>query len=325
MRFLRIAAVLLFFPPVFLLALLCAGASGAAQFGRTSLLFDILTHFAPLYLAGAVLALAAAFAFRGMERLLIAVIAAIGVLASASLIAPELVRSTGPRAKADAPHQLKIIQFNVWAHSPDILRSLDWIERQDADIVVLEEADPDIRALIEARTKFHIAVTGREVMILSRAPPLAVPAPLGDDDALGTLSRATFTNAVGGVFSVVGVHHNWPTDGEDQQKQEARVARVLRSLPKDQAIVAGDFNSTPWSFSRRRWDREFGLIRRDRALFTWPAQQDSRLRWLGLFPILPIDHVYAGPGWATVKVERGPRLGSDHYPVIVTLAPVAPR
>ena len=67
------------------------------------------------------------------------------------------------------------------------------------------------------------------------------------------------------------------------------------------------------------------LIRRDRALFTWPAQQDSRLRWLGLFPILPIDHVYAGPGWATVKVERGPRLGSDHYPVIVTLAPVAPR
>jgi len=23
-----------------------------------------------------------------------------------------------------------------------------------------------------------------------------------------------------------------------------------------------------------------------------------------------------------VKVERGPRLGSDHYPVVVTLAPV---
>ncbi len=33
----------------------------------------------------------------------------------------------------------------------------------------------------------------------------------------------------------------------------------------------------------------------------------------------------AGPGWATVKVERGPWLGSDHYPLIVTLAPVAQR
>ena len=39
------------------------------------------------------------------------------------------------------------------------------------------------------------------------------------------------------------------------------------------------------------------------------------------FALLPIDHVYAGPGWRTVRAERGPRLGSDHYPVIVTLAP----
>ena len=37
--------------------------------------------------------------------------------------------------------------------------------------------------------------------------------------------------------------------------------------------------------------------------------------------VLPIDHVYAGPGWRTVSVQRGPKLGSDHYPVIVTLAP----
>ena len=42
-------------------------------------------------------------------------------------------------------------------------------------------------------------------------------------------------------------------------------------------------------------------------------------------PVLPIDHVYAGPGWATVSVERGPSIGSDHYPLVVILAPVAPR
>ena len=41
------------------------------------------------------------------------------------------------------------------------------------------------------------------------------------------------------------------------------------------------------------------------------------------FPLLPIDHLYAGPGWATVSVRRGPPLGSDHYPLVVTLAPVA--
>ena len=77
----------------------------------------------------------------------------------------------------------------------------------------------------------------------------------------------------------------------------------------------GDFNATPWSFTLQRLDHEFGLIRRDRALFSWPI-------WPHLpAPFLPIDHVYAGDGWATVKVERGPKLGSDHYPVILTLAP----
>lgn len=86
-------------------------------------------------------------------------------------------------------------------------------------------------------------------------------------------------------------------------------------------IIAGDFNSTPWSFARRRDDRDFGLIRRTRALFTWPAEKISHNRLPAPFPYLPIDHVYAGPGWATVSVERGPRLGSDHYPVVVTLAP----
>ena len=93
--------------------------------------------------------------------------------------------------------------------------------------------------------------------------------------------------------------------------------------PRERLIVTGDFNSAPWSFQRRRWDKAFGLVRRERAIPSWPAQAVGRLPWLGAF--LPIDHVFAGPGWATVSARRGPRLSSDHYPLVVTLAPVAPR
>jgi endonuclease/exonuclease/phosphatase (EEP) superfamily protein YafD len=89
-------------------------------------------------------------------------------------------------------------------------------------------------------------------------------------------------------------------------------------------IVTGDFNSTPWSFQRRRWDRAIGIPRRERAVPSWPARNYKRLKWPGM-PFLPIDHVYAGPAWATVNVRRGPRLSSDHYPLVVTLAPVAPQ
>jgi endonuclease/exonuclease/phosphatase (EEP) superfamily protein YafD len=47
-------------------------------------------------------------------------------------------------------------------------------------------------------------------------------------------------------------------------------------------------------------------------LFSWPATRSP-------IPILPIDHLYAGPAWRTVNVERGPHLGSDHYPLVATL------
>nr|QQZ48664.1 hypothetical protein JKL49_14190 [Phenylobacterium glaciei] len=46
----------------------------------------------------------------------------------------------------------------------------------------------------------------------------------------------------------------------------------------------------------------FGLERRTKALFSWPAYLGAKVP----FPFLPIDHVYAGKGWRTVSVKRGP-------------------
>ena len=36
-------------------------------------------------------------------------------------------------------------------------------------------------------------------------------------------------------------------------------------------------------------------------------------------PILPIDHIYAGSDWRMTGLRRGPRLGSDHFPLVATL------
>lgn len=107
--------------------------------------------------------------------------------------------------------------------------------------------------------------------------------------------------------------------------QSRGLIEVVSHLPRERMILGGDFNSTPWSWDLQRLDREMGLIRRDRALATWPTGHSGGWRWPAPVPFLPIDHLYAGPGWATVSVVRGPRLGSDHYPLVVTLAPVAGR
>lgn len=323
MRFVRLALGVLLAPPLFLLAALCAGAAVAAHFGRVSLQWDILAHFAPLWLAGALAGGLGGLFFRGYARALIVSMGAVGVAAAGLLMAPEYLRDTGPKAGPGAPGQLKLIQFNVWHDSDGFARSVDWLIAQDPDVVVIEESRPEIRAMIAERTGWHATCAECETVIYSRAAPIRQGSPRVQG-APGPLTRAVFEDARG-RYTVIGVHYAWPTDPQDQQPQEMRLARVLGDTDRTRAIVAGDLNSAPWSFSRRRWDAEFGVIRRDRALFSWPALQYKRLRWLGIFPFLPIDHVYAGSDWATVKVERGPRLRSDHYPVVVTLAPVARR
>ena len=99
------------------------------------------------------------------------------------------------------------------------------------------------------------------------------------------------------------------------------LAAGVRGLPQARMVVAGDFNSTPWSFALKRLDGMLPLIRRDRAIATWPsAPTEAQGRKVPLaLPVLPIDHIYAGAGWRTLDVRRGPSLGSDHRPVVVTL------
>jgi len=119
----------------------------------------------------------------------------------------------------------------------------------------------------------------------------------------------------GQSFDLMAVHYRWPTALFNHQS--GKLPGDRRTAAQDD-IVAGDMNLTPWSFTLRRQDKAFGLQRRTRAFWSWPARTPSGGPFP--FPFLPIDQVYAGSDWRTVSVERGPRQGSDHYPVIVTLA-----
>jgi endonuclease/exonuclease/phosphatase (EEP) superfamily protein YafD len=324
MRALRLVLHLLLWPAVLLLASVSAAAAIAAQWGRVSLRLDLLAHFAPVWLAGAAAALALSFLFRRGLRWSIAGISLAGIACSLGLIAPEVLRDAGPRAAAGAPGALKIVQFNVWYHNPDPAAVLRWLETEDPDIAVIEENSPRFRAALKDQTRWIVSCGRCEVMMLSKRSPLQVqPARRRRGrELVAPLTRAVFADAAG-RFELIGVHNAWPND-DDQPIQEDRLAAVAGASSAERLIIAGDFNSTPWSFARRRWDRTLGIPRRTRALATWPGRRYGRLRWLGA-PFLPIDHVYAGPGWATVEVRRGPRLSSDHYPLVVTLAPVAPR
>lgn len=303
------------------LALACALALVLAQGGRFSDRLDVLTHLTPGFLAGA-LAAGLAWLLLGRRGKATPALVAVSLASALLLMGPELLAaSRAPRVPPEGP-TLKLLQFNLWGRNRDPEATARWILEEDPDVIVFEEGFARSGGVARAlAVRYPHSITCAEplpcsTMILAKRAPRAGGG-LSDANLVG--AWATFQGRRG-RFTVVGVHYTWPLPAGPQQQQTRRLAEVLQRFPKDSLVVAGDFNSTPWSFSLRRQDRLFGLERRTRALFSWPAGDFSGRHVSAPFPVLPIDHVYAGEAWKTVSVKRGPKLGSDHYPIVVELA-----
>lgn len=96
----------------------------------------------------------------------------------------------------------------------------------------------------------------------------------------------------------------------DRNKMLARHAAALFAT-KRPAIMAGDFNATPWS-AGISVVQDAGLVRATSLAPTWPAH-------LGMPAVIPIDHITVSPHWGVLSNGRGPNIGSDHFPVMATV------
>ena len=293
--------------------------------GMVSVQLDSLTHLAPFGLVGCILAaliwrVGGRRASRTAWRLALA-----GALVWGMLMAPEIFGAAlAPTAKPDR-ETLKLVQFNVWSDDASNEAKVAWLRKQNPDVIVLEEVADfgapllgDLAAVYPNKLTCENRPYRCEVVILSKRPPIGEGhfSGTGPDQPNTTWGR--FQGALG-PYLVVATHLDWPTPDGRQQREITALAGELRRFEARDMVLAGDFNSTPWSFSLRRMDRLSGLTRRTRSMPTWPAHRFTRLRLYAPLPIFPIDQVYAGSDWRTVKVERGPNLGSDHYPVVITL------
>jgi endonuclease/exonuclease/phosphatase (EEP) superfamily protein YafD len=318
MELLRAAALLA--------AAACCLAALLSVCGRFSDTLDIFSHFMPVYLVGAAAALIFALVEGAGSNAPTTVLALAAMALSLSLMAPDLIARAIPDRAAAGGRTLKVIQFNLWARNVDPQGTAGWILAQDADILVLQEASGRGAAVVNALREAYPHATPREAssdggtVILAKAPLRAsggLRAPRSENPP--SVAWATFGEG-GEAFTVVGAHYTWPIPAGPQQAQSRRLAALLERFDRERLIVTGDFNSAAWSWGLRRQDRQFGLRRLTRALFTWPTDHFARWRMTSPLPFLAIDHVYAGQAWTAISVRRGPKLGSDHFPIVVTLA-----
>jgi endonuclease/exonuclease/phosphatase (EEP) superfamily protein YafD len=301
------------------LAIAAAAGAMASLAGRVSRTLDVAAHFAPIWLAASLAALGLALA-TGETRA--AILALAGAAASLAVMAPELLARDVRPAGADGP-SLEVVQLNLWRWNVDVAGTVEWLLRQEADIVVLEEVVDnavDVPAALAASYPYQQGEEGSGTWILSKvAPKRSGGYRAGSTKTHSTGAWAEYDHPLG-AFAVVGFQATWPIPPGVQQADSEALARFLARFETRTLILCGDLNSTPWSAALGRFDRLVGLRRLTRACFTWPVRPFFKLRLQSPLPFLALDHIYAGPYWRALEVRVGPRLGSDHLPVTAVLA-----
>lgn len=289
-------------------------SAAAAQFGERSWIFDLFTHFRWQYLALAAVVIPLALLRRAHW---IALAALIGAAAHAPAML-EPGSALAPRAAPGA--DLKLFNANLWWRNDRVDTLLEHVKAADPDIVVMQEVfGPWRRAVETLLPRYpHVAPTdwrSAGIVILSKHPLRAGPS----DD----FTTAAEIDLRGRTVRLVALHMPTPLSAAKWTAQSAVLARLVSAARATDAplIVSGDFNLTPHSPRFARFLAESGLRRAPTARFwpaTWPAA--SGLKYGGpLWRGFEIDHVLVSDVFALVSAQRGPDIGSDHFPLHVAL------
>ena len=218
--------------------------------------------------------------------------------------------------------QLRVVQLNAFKenNTPDAV--VNWVSSERPDVIAMEEVlgtkNPILRGL-RKEYPYQISCLPHmrcSTVILSRNRPLKTGGlAYGDPENQQALSAVWATFAHGArSYTLIAVHmvHPWPWG--QQESGRRTLVRFLETMDRRNVIIAGDFNLPPWTAAMARQDRLFGIPRYTN-LPSWPAMVEG----VPFIPILPIDHVYVGSRWHVTSIARGPRIGSDHLPLLLSL------
>ncbi|MGH6736023.1 MAG: endonuclease/exonuclease/phosphatase family protein [Methyloceanibacter sp.] len=291
-----------------------AGLVGLGLLANWYPALDILNNGLPFLAAGALALLALAFATRG--RALICTSAILLAVSLALLLTG--LPGRAPDASEGSVRFLRVATFNLWGKNGQADTVLKFVDETGADVLVLQEVRGQHAAFLDAlgATYPHRA-GGGTIVILSKHPILAD----GRIDREGyppwisLLVRWVRLDVDGREIDLAGVHLARPFYPELQNADIVNLAAFALSRP-GHLILAGDFNMTPWTWQLKKFTRATKLGRFNTFCPTWPM----RWRDLPLVPLFPIDNVFASRHFASLGVTVGPRLGSDHRPVIADIA-----
>lgn len=231
-------------------------------------------------------------------------------------------------AACEPGDRLSLVVLNVLQKNRNYGAALDLVTRRSPDLVLLLETDSGWQeAMSPLRALYPNQVEQPQdntygLLFYSRLP-LRGPEIrfLLQDDVPSLRTQVVLPD--GETARLYGLHPRPPHPGQSSAPRDAELVIVAREVAEapGPTIVAGDLNDVAWSRTTQLFQSISGLLdpRRGRGLFATFHAQWPVMRW-------PLDHVFFSEHFLLGDMERLPGVGSDHFPITVSLcaAPQAP-
>jgi endonuclease/exonuclease/phosphatase (EEP) superfamily protein YafD len=286
-------------------------------FGRRHNLLELTSHFRLQYFLAAVFGVGFCLPFGKWEYVVPCLAAAVINLWA---IVPLYRRRLSEAKLTGQP--VKLIFANVLYSNRAHDRFIAWVQRQDFDLLVVQEVDEQWTKSLEVLREHHgfcllfPREAGSGIALYSRIPFEQLPIDIPEVDLRpGILVKLNAGNAPAYLVSVHPLTPILPKDFRHRNATLAAAATCLQGL-NGQKIFVGDLNCSPWSPTFQDFERQTNLVsvRKGSGVVTsWPTFMG--FRWL----MIPIDHCLVSSDIRVVNVRTGDRIGSDHFPLMVDI------
>jgi endonuclease/exonuclease/phosphatase (EEP) superfamily protein YafD len=293
----------------------CAFGTALGFLGAWHWVLDLFSHFRIQYFW--VLLAVGAYMFL-LRRRAWAVTSLALAAVNAALILPFYLSRPAPLNHGTGPLRVMLVNVNYQTGSPQ--KVLDTIRAHDPDFIVLQEITHAWFSAVAPALSNGYPHCERELRedpfgigLWSKHPFTGTVLFFGDDYAIPSIVADITTPH--GNLAVIATHPLPPIGGEYSSARDTQLAQLARRArgPDAPLLLIGDLNATPWCAAFRSLLRDSGLRNsaQGRGLFpTWPAPFPAFLR-------IPIDHILHTPDIEILSRQTGPRVRSDHLPVIV--------
>lgn len=274
---------------------------------------EVWSHFRLQYLAGSFLLLIV-FALR--RNPVYAILLLVATAINLSFVVPWYFNA---EAISDGT-RLKLLHANVHSTNEEYGRLLELIEAEQPDVVFLQEISPAWLGATRGLQKDFpfIYAEPREgnfgIAMFSRLPLDSVTHVDSPPWNYPTIVATMTVN--GELLTLISTHPTNPITRSFYEARNEQLKSVADIANKAQGavVLSGDLNTSLWGRHYRLLEESTGLRNARRGLGvlpTWPTFMP--------FAMIPIDHALVSEQIGVVEIRTGPRIGSDHLPLIITI------